>query len=50
MPIPENPRTKRNFLGGSFADAPHVMAIDYICSDSAKGKNVSLGVRCAADR
>jgi len=48
-PIPENPRTKRNFMGGSFADAPHVMAIDYICYDSAKSKNISLGIRCAAD-
>lgn len=49
IPIPDNPRTKRNFMGGSFADAPHVMAIDYICYDSAKVKNISLGIRCAAD-
>jgi formylglycine-generating enzyme required for sulfatase activity len=47
IPVEENPRTKRNQMGGSFADAPHVEAVDFICFDSMKTKNISLGIRCA---
>ncbi len=47
VPVEDNPRTKRNHMGGSFADAPHVQAIDFLCFDSMKAKNISLGFRCA---
>lgn len=46
IPVEDNPRTKRNHMGGSFADAPHVQAIDFLCFDSMKAKNISLGFRC----
>ena len=46
--IEENIRTKRYHMGGSFADAGHVQAIDFLCFDSAKTKTISLGFRCAA--
>lgn len=49
MPIDENPRTKRYQMGGSFADEPHVMGVDYICFDSAKSNTIALGFRCAKD-
>lgn len=45
-PVEDNPRTKRNHMGGSFADAPHIQAVDFLCFDSAKAKNISLGFRC----
>lgn len=46
IPVDDNPRTKRNHMGGSFADAPHVQAVDFLCFDSMKAKNISLGMRC----
>jgi len=46
IPIEENPRTKRFHLGGSFADGPQTMELDFLCFDSAKQKNISLGIRC----
>jgi formylglycine-generating enzyme required for sulfatase activity len=46
IPVEDNPRTKRNHMGGSFADAPHVQGIDFLCFDSMKAKNISLGFRC----
>lgn len=49
IPIDINPRTKRFQMGGSFADEPHVMGVDYICFDSAKSKTIALGIRCARD-
>jgi formylglycine-generating enzyme required for sulfatase activity len=46
VPVEDNPRTKRNHMGGSFADSPHIQAIDFLCFDSMKAKNISLGIRC----
>lgn len=48
IPVEENPRTKRFHMGGSFADTAQTMELDFLCMDSAKGKNISLGFRCAS--